>query len=152
MKKKSKKCAEADFLDSKIKRKKSKTHSGNIGGDDEEHDQEKIHIKKNKKSKTKKNPTPSKNTPNPRIPPLHLQLSQINIDNNNTNLSSSLSSSSSIRSPSSKRLKQNNSLQNCQFCTSGENEDKLLLCDGCDKGYHTYCFKPKMDNIPDGDW
>lgn len=44
------------------------------------------------------------------------------------------------------------SLQNCQFCTSGENEDKLLLCDGCDKGYHTYCFKPKMDNIPDGDW
>ncbi|XP_032306300.1 uncharacterized protein LOC6495241 isoform X5 [Drosophila ananassae] len=48
--------------------------------------------------------------------------------------------------------KYSNSLQNCQFCTSGENEDKLLLCDGCDKGYHTYCFKPKMDNIPDGDW
>ncbi|XP_043948256.2 bromodomain adjacent to zinc finger domain protein 2B isoform X2 [Drosophila biarmipes] len=48
--------------------------------------------------------------------------------------------------------KSSNSLQNCQFCTSGENEDKLLLCDGCDKGYHTYCFKPKMDNIPDGDW
>ncbi|XP_055319617.1 bromodomain adjacent to zinc finger domain protein 2B isoform X4 [Sitodiplosis mosellana] len=43
-------------------------------------------------------------------------------------------------------------LQNCQFCSSGENEDKLLLCDGCDKGYHTYCFKPKMVNIPDGDW
>ncbi|XP_037903201.1 bromodomain adjacent to zinc finger domain protein 2B isoform X3 [Hermetia illucens] len=43
-------------------------------------------------------------------------------------------------------------LQNCQFCTSGENEDKLLLCDSCDKGYHTYCFKPKMDNIPEGDW
>ncbi|XP_058976147.1 uncharacterized protein LOC101892503 isoform X2 [Musca domestica] len=41
---------------------------------------------------------------------------------------------------------------NCQFCTSGENEDKLLLCDGCDKGYHTYCFKPKMENIPEGDW
>ncbi|XP_072379907.1 bromodomain adjacent to zinc finger domain protein 2B isoform X1 [Diabrotica undecimpunctata] len=41
---------------------------------------------------------------------------------------------------------------NCQFCQSGDNEDKLLLCDGCDKGYHTYCFKPKMDTIPDGDW
>ena len=41
---------------------------------------------------------------------------------------------------------------NCQFCHSGDNEDKLLLCDGCDKGYHTYCFKPKMENIPDGDW
>lgn len=44
------------------------------------------------------------------------------------------------------------SYQNCQFCSSGENEDKLLLCDGCDKGYHTYCFKPKMVNIPEGDW
>nr|CAI5824477.1 unnamed protein product [Callosobruchus analis] len=41
---------------------------------------------------------------------------------------------------------------NCQFCHSGDNEDKLLLCDGCDKGYHTYCFKPKMENIPEGDW
>uniref|UniRef100_A0A182SGD0 Bromodomain adjacent to zinc finger domain protein 2B n=1 Tax=Anopheles maculatus TaxID=74869 RepID=A0A182SGD0_9DIPT len=43
-------------------------------------------------------------------------------------------------------------LQNCQFCQSGESEDKLLLCDGCDRGYHTYCFKPRMDKIPDGDW
>lgn len=43
-------------------------------------------------------------------------------------------------------------LQNCQFCHSGENEDKLLLCDSCDKGYHTYCFKPRMDKIPEGDW
>ncbi|KAL0268350.1 UNVERIFIED_CONTAM: hypothetical protein PYX00_010324 [Menopon gallinae] len=41
---------------------------------------------------------------------------------------------------------------NCQFCQSGDNEDKLLLCDGCDRGYHMYCFKPKMDTIPDGDW
>ncbi|XP_054161911.1 bromodomain adjacent to zinc finger domain protein 2B-like [Oppia nitens] len=40
----------------------------------------------------------------------------------------------------------------CQFCGSGENEAQLLLCDGCDKGYHMYCFKPKMESIPDGDW
>ncbi|XP_076314642.1 bromodomain adjacent to zinc finger domain protein 2B-like [Tachypleus tridentatus] len=40
----------------------------------------------------------------------------------------------------------------CQFCHSGANEEMLLLCDGCDKGYHTYCFKPKMETIPDGDW
>jgi hypothetical protein len=48
--------------------------------------------------------------------------------------------------------KYNSKLSNCQFCHSGDNEDKLLLCDGCDKGYHTYCFKPKMENIPEGDW
>ncbi|XP_045527013.1 uncharacterized protein LOC123715772 isoform X8 [Pieris brassicae] len=41
---------------------------------------------------------------------------------------------------------------NCQFCLCGDNEDQLLLCDGCDKGYHTYCFKPRMDKIPEGDW
>ncbi|KAL8601347.1 hypothetical protein ACOMHN_054640 [Nucella lapillus] len=40
----------------------------------------------------------------------------------------------------------------CQICMKDDNEAELLLCDGCDKGYHTYCFKPKMDNIPDGDW
>lgn len=40
---------------------------------------------------------------------------------------------------------------NCQFCGSGENEESLLLCDACDKGYHTYCFKPEMV-IPQGDW
>uniref|UniRef100_A0A1B0DQI1 PHD-type domain-containing protein n=1 Tax=Phlebotomus papatasi TaxID=29031 RepID=A0A1B0DQI1_PHLPP len=44
------------------------------------------------------------------------------------------------------------SAMNCQFCHSGENEDKLLLCDGCDKGFHTYCFKPRMEKIPEGDW
>ncbi|XP_045486666.1 bromodomain adjacent to zinc finger domain protein 2B isoform X10 [Pieris rapae] len=41
---------------------------------------------------------------------------------------------------------------NCQFCLCGDNEGELLLCDGCDKGYHTYCFKPRMDKIPEGDW
>ncbi|XP_073964795.1 bromodomain adjacent to zinc finger domain 2B toutatis isoform X15 [Choristoneura fumiferana] len=41
---------------------------------------------------------------------------------------------------------------NCQFCLCGDNEEQLLLCDGCDKGYHTYCFKPRMERIPEGDW
>ncbi|KAF2344951.1 Zinc finger PHD-finger, partial [Trinorchestia longiramus] len=40
----------------------------------------------------------------------------------------------------------------CQFCSSGDFEEKLLLCDGCDKGYHTHCFRPPMVDIPDGDW
>ncbi|XP_055998604.1 bromodomain adjacent to zinc finger domain protein 2B-like isoform X7 [Ostrea edulis] len=40
----------------------------------------------------------------------------------------------------------------CQLCRRDDNEAELLLCDGCDQGYHTYCFKPKMENIPDGDW
>ncbi|KAM6200662.1 bromodomain adjacent to zinc finger domain protein 2B isoform 5-T5 [Sarcoramphus papa] len=40
----------------------------------------------------------------------------------------------------------------CQICRKGDNEELLLLCDGCDKGCHTYCHRPKMTTIPDGDW
>ncbi|XP_067934838.1 bromodomain adjacent to zinc finger domain protein 2B-like isoform X2 [Watersipora subatra] len=40
----------------------------------------------------------------------------------------------------------------CQVCRSDDKEDQLLLCDSCDKGYHTYCFRPKMLTIPNGDW
>ncbi|XP_060923727.1 bromodomain adjacent to zinc finger domain protein 2B isoform X4 [Limanda limanda] len=40
----------------------------------------------------------------------------------------------------------------CQLCRKGDNEDLLLLCDGCDKGCHTYCHKPKITSIPEGDW
>ena len=28
----------------------------------------------------------------------------------------------------------------CEICNSGDNEDSLLLCDHCDKGYHTNCI------------
>lgn len=38
------------------------------------------------------------------------------------------------------------------MCRKGDNEDLLLLCDGCDKGCHTYCHKPKITSIPEGDW
>ncbi|XP_065493424.1 bromodomain adjacent to zinc finger domain protein 2B isoform X3 [Caloenas nicobarica] len=40
----------------------------------------------------------------------------------------------------------------CQICRKGDNEELLLLCDGCDKGCHTYCHRPRISSIPDGDW
>jgi len=40
----------------------------------------------------------------------------------------------------------------CQICNRDDNEDKLLLCDSCDRGNHTYCFKPPMRKIPQGNW
>ncbi|XP_074193072.1 bromodomain adjacent to zinc finger domain protein 2B isoform X13 [Rhinolophus sinicus] len=40
----------------------------------------------------------------------------------------------------------------CQICRKGDNEELLLLCDGCDKGCHTYCHRPRITTIPDGDW
>ncbi|KAL1240610.1 Bromodomain adjacent to zinc finger domain protein 2B [Trichinella spiralis] len=40
----------------------------------------------------------------------------------------------------------------CQICRDDCNESQLLLCDGCDMGYHTYCFRPKMTKVPEEDW
>lgn len=38
----------------------------------------------------------------------------------------------------------------CQHCGSGENEDRLLLCDRCDTAWHTYCVG--LDAVPEGEW
>ena len=38
------------------------------------------------------------------------------------------------------------------ICRTGDNESLLLLCDNCDRGTHTYCCKPKLESIPEGDW
>ncbi|CAF3685431.1 unnamed protein product [Rotaria socialis] len=40
----------------------------------------------------------------------------------------------------------------CEICNSDIDEEKLLLCDGCDRGTHTYCFIPPMSFIPPNDW
>ncbi|VDK36666.1 unnamed protein product [Taenia asiatica] len=40
----------------------------------------------------------------------------------------------------------------CEICHSPEDEAYLLLCDGCDKGYHTYCLPNPLSEIPEGDW
>ncbi|KAL6119217.1 baz2a [Pungitius sinensis] len=41
---------------------------------------------------------------------------------------------------------------NCQVCRKGDNDDLLLLCDGCDRGCHMYCLRPKITQVPEGDW
>jgi hypothetical protein len=40
----------------------------------------------------------------------------------------------------------------CEICNSDVDEEKLLLCDGCDHGTHTFCFLPPMSFIPPNDW
>ncbi|XP_026222881.1 bromodomain adjacent to zinc finger domain protein 2A isoform X2 [Anabas testudineus] len=40
----------------------------------------------------------------------------------------------------------------CQVCRKGDNDECLLLCDGCDRGCHMYCLRPKITQVPDGDW
>uniref|UniRef100_A0A4W4DYY6 [histone H3]-trimethyl-L-lysine(4) demethylase n=1 Tax=Electrophorus electricus TaxID=8005 RepID=A0A4W4DYY6_ELEEL len=40
----------------------------------------------------------------------------------------------------------------CLVCGSGNDEDRLLLCDGCDDSYHTFCLIPPLHDVPKGDW
>ncbi|CAG9835453.1 unnamed protein product [Diabrotica balteata] len=40
----------------------------------------------------------------------------------------------------------------CGNCRRGDDEECMLLCDGCDDSYHTYCLIPPLVEIPEGDW
>ena len=40
--------------------------------------------------------------------------------------------------------------QPCTICGESDNEDVLLLCDGCDAASHIYCIG--LDDIPSGSW
>eukprot|EP00798_Chlamydomonas_sp_ICE-L_P020174 gene20174-26910_t len=38
----------------------------------------------------------------------------------------------------------------CEICGSNEADEDMLLCDGCEAGYHSLCLG--LPGIPDGDW
>ncbi|XP_071438879.1 lysine-specific demethylase 5A isoform X2 [Hetaerina americana] len=40
----------------------------------------------------------------------------------------------------------------CVNCNRGDKEAFLLLCDGCDDSYHTFCLIPSLSAVPKGDW
>ncbi|CAB3399943.1 unnamed protein product [Caenorhabditis bovis] len=40
----------------------------------------------------------------------------------------------------------------CGKCKTSADWDVLLLCDCCDDAWHTYCLKPVLWFVPDGDW
>lgn len=40
----------------------------------------------------------------------------------------------------------------CHNCGRGDIEESMLLCDGCDDSYHTFCLLPPLSEIPKGDW
>ncbi|TRY72520.1 hypothetical protein TCAL_10505 [Tigriopus californicus] len=40
----------------------------------------------------------------------------------------------------------------CTLCGTSENDDQLLFCDDCDRGYHMYCLIPPIKEPPEGSW
>ncbi|XP_075388162.1 bromodomain adjacent to zinc finger domain protein 1A [Tenrec ecaudatus] len=40
----------------------------------------------------------------------------------------------------------------CKICRKKGDAESMVLCDGCDRGHHTYCVRPKLKAVPEGDW
>ncbi|XP_047109552.1 zinc finger protein ubi-d4 isoform X2 [Schistocerca piceifrons] len=40
----------------------------------------------------------------------------------------------------------------CSICGNSDNDDQLLFCDDCDRGYHMYCLAPPLATPPEGSW
>ncbi|KAF9431525.1 hypothetical protein BGZ76_000196 [Entomortierella beljakovae] len=40
----------------------------------------------------------------------------------------------------------------CEICHADNDLDKMLICDGCELGYHMYCLTPPLQQIPKTDW
>jgi hypothetical protein len=43
-------------------------------------------------------------------------------------------------------------LSGCFVCKLDNDHSNLLLCEGCNGEYHTYCLTPKLKAIPKDDW
>lgn len=42
--------------------------------------------------------------------------------------------------------------QPCDICKKKDDDDKMLLCDKCNHGYHTYCLNPPVTKLPEDNW
>ncbi|XP_042242996.1 uncharacterized protein LOC121880040 isoform X2 [Homarus americanus] len=40
----------------------------------------------------------------------------------------------------------------CEVCNECDREERLLLCDGCDLGYHLECLDPPLTQVPVEEW
>ncbi|XP_030765010.1 PHD and RING finger domain-containing protein 1-like [Sitophilus oryzae] len=40
----------------------------------------------------------------------------------------------------------------CEVCGSYHDEERMLLCGGCEMSFHVYCLNPPLDHMPVGMW
>jgi PHD-finger len=69
--------------------------------------------------------------------------------------SSTQTNDSNIFEPVSRMAAQDNVVSAdlpCQVCRSSDDDAKMLICDRCEKGWHTYCLSPSLTEVPEGNW
>ncbi|PPR02653.1 hypothetical protein CVT24_002136 [Panaeolus cyanescens] len=42
--------------------------------------------------------------------------------------------------------------QNCEICNKKNRGEEMLLCDGCDCGFHMFCLDPPLASVPKENW
>ncbi|KIJ69805.1 hypothetical protein HYDPIDRAFT_164076 [Hydnomerulius pinastri MD-312] len=42
--------------------------------------------------------------------------------------------------------------ESCEICQKKNHDEEMLLCDGCDCGFHMFCLDPPLSTIPKGQW
>jgi len=40
----------------------------------------------------------------------------------------------------------------CEICRQDKDDHQILICDECHRGYHMYCVRPVIVNVPTSDW
>uniref|UniRef100_A0AAR2JFU8 Tyrosine-protein kinase BAZ1B n=1 Tax=Pygocentrus nattereri TaxID=42514 RepID=A0AAR2JFU8_PYGNA len=40
----------------------------------------------------------------------------------------------------------------CKVCRKKGEDDKLILCDECNKAFHLFCLRPALYRVPEGEW
>ncbi|EEC04005.1 hypothetical protein IscW_ISCW002529 [Ixodes scapularis] len=58
----------------------------------------------------------------------------------------------SVGSPEKEEEEEEEDLTYCEVCGNCDREDRLLLCDACDLGYHCECLTPPLDTVPVEEW
>ncbi|XP_067850374.1 PHD and RING finger domain-containing protein 1 [Heptranchias perlo] len=57
-----------------------------------------------------------------------------------------------VQNPNQGNEEEEEDVTNCEVCGRSDREDSLLLCDGCDSGYHLDCLNPPLRTVPVEEW
>ncbi|KAF9048534.1 hypothetical protein BJ165DRAFT_1343036, partial [Panaeolus papilionaceus] len=42
--------------------------------------------------------------------------------------------------------------KSCEICNRKGDDEAMVFCDSCDRGWHLYCMNPALKDPPEGEW